>query len=268
MIITCPKCSKRYTVGDAAVGSAGRKVRCASCGHVWFQASEPAEPFPPPPDDFRRPDEPFERRPIFPSEPEDDDPTPPAKSRVKPARKPLDKRALIGWAALGAVVAGIVAGAYVGRAAVVAAWPPAALLYETVGLPVEPPGAGLQLQNVHSQQHMENGALVLVVEGQVVNTSADQRAVPRLRAISLGADHKPVQVWAVEASSTILLPGEIATFRSTQHDPGGVVEVMITFDGGGGPLADAKPAAESKHIAEPKAPEAAKGHEAKPPAKH
>jgi predicted Zn finger-like uncharacterized protein len=59
MILTCPSCATQYAVKDGAIPEAGRKVRCASCGHSWHQeppggtASEPEEasaaPPPPPP---------------------------------------------------------------------------------------------------------------------------------------------------------------------------------------------------------------------------
>ena len=57
------------------------------------------------------------------------------------------------------------------------------------------------------------------------------RPVPHVRAVSLGQDRKPVKSWSIEASATQLLPGEVATFRDAQRDPGAVVEVMITFEG-------------------------------------
>jgi len=35
MIISCPNCETRYTLESSALGSKGRKVRCANCRHMW-----------------------------------------------------------------------------------------------------------------------------------------------------------------------------------------------------------------------------------------
>lgn len=40
MILTCPECGTQYLVKDEAIPPAGRKVRCASCGHSWHQDPE------------------------------------------------------------------------------------------------------------------------------------------------------------------------------------------------------------------------------------
>ncbi|MGY0778994.1 zinc-ribbon domain-containing protein [Azospirillum argentinense] len=161
--------------------------------------------------------------------------TPPSKTKAaaKPAAAPgARRRALVGWGGFVAVLLAIGAAGYFGRATVVRLWPPAALFYETVGLPVEPPGTGLQLQNVRSEQKAEDGKAALLVEGQIVNVSETLRTVPALRVTALGADRQPLRNWTVAPVPPQILPGEIATFRDVQADAAGVLEVMITFDGG------------------------------------
>ena len=218
MIVSCPTCATRYTLADSSVGPQGRKVRCAKCGHIWWQKRVEDEP------DFSLNDDITEIRPSRPL---------PKANKAKPPRdKAATKRALVGWGAFVLVLAAIGAGGYFARDHIVRLWPPAALFYEKAGLTVEPPGAGLQLQNVRSEQKVEGGATVLIVDGQIINVSDVIRPVPHVRAVSLGQDRKPVKSWSIEASATQLLPGEVATFRDAQRDPGAVVEVMITFEGG------------------------------------
>lgn len=222
MIVSCPTCSTRYTLSDASLGADGRKVRCAKCGHIWWQRPEMDVGF-----GGDLGDAPTEIRPARPSKG--------AKAGKPVSGKPHfsrpDKTTLIGFAVLGFALVAVGAGGFLARDALVRAWPPLALLYDTVGLTVEPPGAGLHLQNVRSEQKTEGGATVLIVEGQVVNGSDAPRPVPLLRATSLGGDHTPLQSWSFAASAEQLLPGEVATFRHSQPDPGAVAEVTITLDG-------------------------------------
>lgn len=220
MIITCPTCATRYTLADSAVGPQGRKVRCAKCGHMWWQS----------PDDD---DSDFSLNDVTEIRQTADTPPPSArKAPGKPAGLRLGKGALVGWGSFAAVLVALGVGGFLARGPIVQLWPPAALLYETVGLPVDPPGTGLQLQNVRSEQKTEGGVQILTVDGQIINVSDVMRPVPLVRVTSLGQDRKPVKSWTVEASPAQLLPGEIAVFRDAQRDPGAVLEVMITFDGG------------------------------------
>ena len=229
MIISCPTCSTRYTLDDKAMGAKGRKVRCAKCGHVWWQ----------PPVEGQAPAIPeaavrAENREGRPAEPAPSKPVSGSRTgRVMPGQAGhAGRRALVGWGILALAVAGIVVGGIMAREAIVSAWPPAALFYETVGLPVEPPGAGLQFQNVRSEQRTENGATVIYVEGQILNASDRERSVPTLRVILRGPDAQPLRSVTLDAEPRRLLPGEIATFRHDEPAPGTVAEVTVTFDGG------------------------------------
>lgn len=38
MFIECEKCQTKYEVSDSNLPTKGRKVKCASCGHIWYQA--------------------------------------------------------------------------------------------------------------------------------------------------------------------------------------------------------------------------------------
>lgn len=56
MRATCPSCEAVYEIPDRLVGAAGRRLRCANCGHEWTlrQAAAPEPPpapesAPPPP---------------------------------------------------------------------------------------------------------------------------------------------------------------------------------------------------------------------------
>ncbi|MBP2231997.1 putative Zn finger-like uncharacterized protein [Azospirillum agricola] len=222
MIVSCPSCSTRYTLSEASLGPGGRKVRCAKCGHLWWQRPED-EP------DFARmlADAPTEIRSSRPAESTGNG----GFAFHKLGFSRPTRRTVIGFAVLGLVLAGVAGGGFATRDTLVRAWPPLALLFETVGLPAEPPGAGLQLRSVRSEQKSENGATLLLIEGQILNESDSDRPVPRLRATSRDAEHKTLQSWTMEASAPTLRPGEVTTFHHSQPDPGAVAEVTVTLDG-------------------------------------
>jgi predicted Zn finger-like uncharacterized protein len=216
MIVTCPSCSTRYIVDPKALGPTGRLVRCASCKHTWMQAPPADMPKPvdvePPPDSLR-PIPPGSNLPAFPS---------------APARRSH----AAGWLIFLAVLLAGAAALVVGRDQIVAGWPPAARLYDMVGLSVETVGAGLELRNVSSSRR-EDGPPVIVVEGTVMNVSNRPREVPRLKAVVRSAARQDLKNWTFTPGVLVLLPGETANFRAELADPPrGATDLAITFTAG------------------------------------
>ena len=44
MLIVCPSCATAYMIDPAAIGPAGRTVRCARCKATWFAGGPKSEP--------------------------------------------------------------------------------------------------------------------------------------------------------------------------------------------------------------------------------
>jgi predicted Zn finger-like uncharacterized protein len=71
MLIVCPTCTTTYQIQPAALGAAGRSVRCSNCQNTWFATPEsmleqaatalvpqpPRDPSPPPPPRAPEPDD-------------------------------------------------------------------------------------------------------------------------------------------------------------------------------------------------------------------
>lgn len=133
MRFTCLACATDYQVADAVLGPLPRAVRCASCGHVWTLRPPPlrqgglplrGRPRPPPPADTQPPSPPQvpavipTLRTIAPGLP------PPAPPRAGSAAG-----AMLAWGVSLALLAGLAVAVWQNRAAIEAAWPPAARAY-------------------------------------------------------------------------------------------------------------------------------------------
>lgn len=119
MIVTCSACKTRYLTDPAALGHAGRMVRCAKCGHTWMQA--------PPADLPHRVDvlsPPLESQEA------------PAKFNlpapyIPPPRRHRGRRVAI---AIVAAVVIIVGAGYFARHQIIATWPSAQRVYDLIGV--------------------------------------------------------------------------------------------------------------------------------------
>ena len=210
MILTCPSCQTRYAVPDSAVGDAGRKVRCASCRHSWFQ-EPPAGAAPPPP--------------TFAAHRHEEPPTPAPGSAPlgdereerqdhdvfapEPPFRPRRNRARM-WTILAIIAAVLMIGAI------------AAVQYfglprigVGMGIPVQT-GEGLTITGTAERRRLQSGNELLAVSGEVVNPTGDAQRVPQIRAELRDSQGRVVYAWSIAAPARELRPGETATFNSAE----------------------------------------------------
>lgn len=241
MILTCPSCRTRYQTDVARFVPAGRNVRCAKCGQVWFQpapdaesiaeeaiepvAEEPAAAAVAPPVsaapalapmvsdlgalDFNAPRQAAEPEPA---------PSRKPVAAAKPRRRiAINPAHVVGWAALILVVGGIGWSATQYRQTVANLWPQSASLYAALGMPVNV--RGMALVNIAYQQDFENGQPVLSVTGKVVNISDRELPVPGLRVVLTDDSKHELYHWTFDVGVPTLKAGAESDFVTRLSSP-------------------------------------------------
>lgn len=231
MLITCPSCSSTYDLPAGRIGTAGRKVRCASCRESWFIASprEESSLDQPPGTESEAAIE-IETRPAPPpSRPETGSPA----ARRAPESPPREKarRRWTGRLARAAAAAAVLAGPpalLAFRESVVAAMPGTASLYRGIGLPVNL--VGLSFAQVRSTLTQENTTPILEVTGEIVNDGRLARSVPWLRIALTGEGGETLYEWTAQAAEGKLAGGQAAPFRvRLTAPPAAARKVEVTF---------------------------------------
>jgi len=248
MILTCPECATGYFVDDAQIGSAGRKVRCASCGHRWTATVEPAS--------ASAPAEPVLA--TAPSGPSDsmlsrDDLPRAFRSRAEEERR-LRRAAALGavWAGAAVAAASVLGVGLVFRENVVRAWPQTASAYSLIGLPVNP--VGLVIEEVRAEPSLQQGHAVLAVSGVIRNVVGRDVAAPPLRVTLLNAQGKRVAGQIDAISNARIPPGETRRFATAIFDPPfSAHDLQVDFAVG---LPSRALAASARAMAPPNAPQA------------
>ena len=223
MILTCPTCNTRYQVDDAALADpAGRELRCANCGHRWRyvpasdKPTEPAASAPAPESAASTP------VPVLAPTPE----RPPPMPAAVPPRVARGSRAGVGCLVLVVIIAAVIATLVLARNTIIRAWPPSARIYGTVGLRPAPLGAGLEISKVAPSRNGD----VLVVEGDIANTTGDERTVPRLRVLLRDAAGKELAGRIIDPPTSTLAPGATTRFRTQfEHPSDAATGVAVTF---------------------------------------
>lgn len=223
MILTCPSCATSYFAADDAIGPAGRRVRCQSCGHAWRASTdEPLEltavagvadaetrAFAP------RDDAPAEA-------PTAETPAPELprafRARAEQQRR-LRRAAAQGavWAGLASVFVGLVAAGWLFRVEVVEIYPRAAAAYAAVGAPVNP--TGLDFEAVSARVSANDPGQVLV-SGALRNLRDREITAPPVRLALLDAHGEEIGFRVVPIDAAPVLPGGVQGFAVLIPDPG------------------------------------------------
>jgi predicted Zn finger-like uncharacterized protein len=230
MILTCPSCRTRYQADSARFAAPGRNVRCAKCGHVWFQAA-PTPEAELEPEPIMTPAAPAHGPSVAPVAQASASEASSAQLGVGPAAEDsISARAetrprlggarfaqSAGWAALIALIAAIGWASVQYRQTIASLWPQSASLYAAVGLPVNV--RGIQLTNISYQQEYQDGQPVLSVTGKVVNISNRELPVPEIRVVLLDDAKHELYHWNFDAGIPTLKPGGESTFVTRLSSP-------------------------------------------------
>lgn len=236
MILTCTSCSTRYFADDAAIGPAGRTVRCAACGFSWFaepQLELRAEA------PVARAEEPM-REPLTrerverlrrAAEQPGPAPSAAAKFRQQQAdrmRRDRARAAVVVWGATGAALAASASGMVMFRQDVAELWPRSASAFAALGLDVNV--YGLEFYDLAVERDFEGATPVLVVSGEVRNIGRDDKLVPPVR-ISL-RDTRSHEIFELVNAITDqpVAAGAAVPFQiRVENPPSDAVDLEATF---------------------------------------
>ncbi|MSO80300.1 MAG: DUF3426 domain-containing protein [Alphaproteobacteria bacterium] len=228
MILTCLSCETRFNVPDAAIGTAGREVKCSRCAHRWHAMAAAAGPPPP-----LRPRPALRESPatlpamtvsVEPAQP----PMPPgivSRQRAAPPPSPAPKPspARLRLAVLALVAALVLLGGVLWflRADLVAAWTPAGRIYAAIGLEAGPPapGAGLAVRNTTFLREGIDGMVNLAIRGEIANVDSEAHDVPPVVAVLIDKAGKELQRVTLSIDAASLDHGEAAAFVTRIANP-------------------------------------------------
>ena len=217
MILTCPECATRYQANDAAFLPAGRRVRCAKCGHSWHQEPPLTEPEVGV-EEIAPLEEPIgELQPMRASfsQPQ---PEPAGEPPVPQKIKSMGWLVVAGgWLGLLVVVLAIGWAAVSYREQVQTLWPQSATLYSVLGLPVNV--SGLAFTDVSYRREKEDKQTVLAVSGKLANISSRELAVPAIAVILKGDDGRELYRWNFTPDVATLKAGQSVKFLTRLSSP-------------------------------------------------
>ena len=256
MHIVCPNCSTSFGINPAALGPAGRTVRCSRCKLTWLARAEDALETVAPiaaaapataqrdaaaeweamaQEDSETPV--VESPSVAPDRPSEaheadwttsarheaqDDAEAPSRSRLRgllrlPPFPPIPMLRGVGLNITCATMAALALGMIFWRNDVVRLLPQTAAFYRLVGLEVNL--RGLAFKDIKITYETEDAKPVLVIEGMIVGQTREAVGIPRLRFSVRDAQGAEVYAWNAVLEQSTLKPGDRAWFKSRLASP-------------------------------------------------
>jgi predicted Zn finger-like uncharacterized protein len=231
MILTCPSCSMRYLIADSAIGAEGRKVRCASCSHEWYQEGAQAETFR---QVLEKEEDTVAKPPVEPI-PESVKPIPQGSSVPVIHTPKISTEGMLGrmtgYGAAAAICILFIVALVMIRQPVARAWPPSLLLYDLVGAKVTLPGEGLIIDRVKATAAIQpDGQGSLIVRGSVINLKDFDLSVPRILATLWKDDGSALESWIIDLPHETLKAEQSFDFEAEYPGvPAEAKSVNLTF---------------------------------------
>jgi predicted Zn finger-like uncharacterized protein len=240
MKIICPSCQANYEVADQALGANGRNMRCAACGHYWFQK--------PPSHEDAITDENkntirVEKETRTKKNPKANPKTKAranSKSKALPIHQEMRKRAnekvrlthigaiAIGWIFALALFGLMIFSMIQNRLNIVHKWPKSASFFAMLGAPINL--YGLEIKNVEIRVGNDEQGPRLIVLGNVNNVSNEPKALPYLRVTLVTKTNKKIASWLVDPSAALIDKQQTISFQSIRRNPpNGQLKAIITF---------------------------------------
>jgi predicted Zn finger-like uncharacterized protein len=239
MILQCPQCDARFLVKSDMIPPEGREVRCAKCAHVWH-ATPPEEETPPPAPEDNLPDETADAQTqttetddaaqapaaeeeqveyidfgmadgAAPSRFDDEEDEEPAAAAVAPPTKLQGMKPMLVAATILFAITATITGLLAFRPTLQS---PLGFFYDAIGASATD---GLTLSDVTLRERPARNKKRYVVEGKIINLSAEPRRVPVLQVSIRDQNGDVVMSREYEADAT-LAPGESYPFKASNLD--------------------------------------------------
>jgi predicted Zn finger-like uncharacterized protein len=231
MVLTCPACATRYRVAEREFqGAVGRTVRCANCGHIWYETLPSQRK-------SDGPETPRKQAVSLASAPADssEETTPTLFARIEssphlhaPAPQPPRRRLTAAFWVIGIAVlllAAAAAGLFITRE-FAALWPSAARFYNSMRHPGAVSETDLVIRKIVPSRTSQG----LLINGEITNSGKEPHDVPRLRVALQDEAEKEIQFQIFDPPKSRLQPGETVAFATSfPHPSDAAAGVVVTF---------------------------------------